>query len=121
MIYSKSDAIKVIDKLIELTQHGSLVWQESNLRPALEGPDSIIEVVYVATYLDAMLRIYKRNYKYYFDENQFTWDSEIVVEFIAQNGYGLGRLPKTSNAAELLQSIQYQNPQIRNFIRGILG
>ncbi|ENM3890279.1 hypothetical protein Q9F25_003499 [Vibrio cholerae] len=121
MTFSRRETIQIIDKLIELTQHGSINWAEERPESYMVGPDSKVDFVYITEYLGRIIRTYRRDYKYYLDDVQYTWSYEIVIEFIDNSGNRLGRFPSTPNHSELLQAIQYQNPQIRNFFNDMFS
>ncbi|MFM5788673.1 hypothetical protein ACET5Z_17995 [Aeromonas veronii] len=121
MIYSRTETIQIIDKLIELTQHRMLLWQEGPLNDYMNGPDEMVEIVYVTEHLGRIIRAYRRDFKYFYDEMNFSWDYEIIIEFTNNYGHRLGRFQKTPNASELLQAIQYQNPNVRNFFNEIFN
>jgi hypothetical protein len=120
-MFSRRESIEIVDKLIELTHHGVIEWEKYSPPSYLVGPDSNVDLVYAVNYLNRTIQIYRRDFKYYLDEIQYTWDYEIVIEFVSNNGERLGRFPNTPNASELLAAIQYQNPEIKNFYKDIFG
>ncbi|WP_045459882.1 hypothetical protein [Vibrio hyugaensis] len=121
MAFSKREAIQIIDKLVELTQHGRIEWVEEQPPAYLIASDSKVDLVYVTTYLNRHIRTYKRDFKYWIDDVQFTWDKEVVIEFVDENGRRMGRFPHTPNTPELLRAIQYQNPQLQTFFNDMFG
>lgn len=112
---SKMQAAQIIDKLTELTQHNLIKWESGHPAPYMNGPDSRVDLVYTTEHIGRQVRIYLYHFKFYLDEDRYTWDSEINFEFIDNSGNSLGMLPKTPNAFDLLRSIQYQNPQVGHF------
>lgn len=114
-MFSVRQTAEIIDKLIELTQHNQIGWDRHDPPPPMIGPDARVDVVYVANHIGRNIRVYHQHFKYYFDEDKYTWDEQMVIEFIDDYGVFLGRLPKTPNAYELLRAIQFQNPQINSF------
>jgi hypothetical protein len=114
-MFNTRQTAEIIDKLIELTQHNKMIWAGEDAVSSMIGPDSRVDIVYVANYIGRNIRIYNQHFKYYLDEERYSWDEQMIVEFI--DGYGtlMGRLPKTPNAYELLRAIQFQNPQINSF------
>jgi len=115
------ETIKVVDKLIELTQHNELSWESSEPPYNLTSPDVRIDLVYTTYYLNRYIRIYQKNYKYYIDDVQYTWDSRIVFEFIDESGNSLWQFPQTNNAWDLLKAIQYQNSNVSDFYKEIFS
>lgn len=114
-MFSTRQTAEIIDKLIELTQHDKIRWGSQDPVAPMIGPDSRVDMVYLANHLGRNIRVYHQHYKYYLDEERYTWDEQMVVEFVDEYGALLGRLPRTPNAWELLKTIQFQNPQIKSF------
>ena len=114
-MYSARQTAEIIDKLIELTQHNLMMWHRQEPIPPMIGPDSRVDAVYVGNHIGRTIRVYHQHFKYYLDDVKYIWDEQMIVEFIDEGGYLLGRLPKTPNAYELLKAIQFQNPNIKSF------
>ncbi|WP_299010973.1 hypothetical protein [uncultured Shewanella sp.] len=114
-MFSTRQTIEIIDKLIELTQHNKMVWASKDPVPPMIGPDHRVDMVYVANHIGRNIRVYKQHYKYYLDEEKYIWEDQINIEFVDDYGSLLGELPKTPNSSELLNAIQFQNPQINSF------
>jgi|GEM_PF-6465259 len=114
-MFSTRQTAEIIDKLIELTQHNQMSWESRDPVAPMVGPDSRVDMVYVANYIGRNIRIYQQHFKYYLDEERYVWDEQMIVEFIDDYDALLGKLPKTPNAYELLKAIQFQNPQINSF------
>lgn len=114
-MFSTRQAVEIIDKLIELTQHNNIVWQSADPVSPMIGPDSRVDLVYIASHIGRNIRVYKQHFKYYFDEERYTWDEQMKVEFVDDYGNILGELPRTPNSYELLKTIQFQNPSINSF------
>ncbi|WP_415881725.1 hypothetical protein [Neptuniibacter sp. QD34_54] len=114
-MFSTRQTAEIIDKLIELTQHNQISWGSQDPVAPMVGPDSRVDMVYVANYIGRNIRIYQQHFKYYLDDEKYCWDEQMVVEFIDEYGSLLGKLPKTPNAYELLRAVQFQNPQINSF------
>lgn len=114
-MFSTRQTAEIVDKLIELTQHDKIKWSDQDPVAPMIGSDSRVDMVYIASHLGRNIRVYHQHYKNYFDEERYTWDEQMVVEFVDEYGALLGRLPKTPNAWELLKAIQFQNPQIKTF------
>lgn len=118
---NQRQSIEIVDKLIELTQHGELLWDYERPNSYMLAQDSKVDTVYLTQYLGRNIRIYRRDFKYYLDESQYTWDWEVIVEFVNDQGERMGRFPQSPNSIELIQAIQYQNPQIKDFYNDMFG
>jgi hypothetical protein len=114
-MFSTRQAVEIIDKLIELTQHNNIFWQSAAPTPPMIGPDSRVDLVYITNHIGRNIRVYKQHFKYYLDEERYTWDEQMKVEFVDDYGNILGELPRTPNSYELLKTIQFQNPSINSF------
>ncbi|MEY3881845.1 MAG: hypothetical protein RIQ94_2641 [Pseudomonadota bacterium] len=112
---SKKETIEIIEKLIELTQHNQIIWQSQPAPRYMCSPDSRIDLVYETEYLGRYIRLYQKQFKYYIDENQYTWDENMIFEIVDDQGNTIWEFPRTPNAYELLKAVQFQNPQVSNF------
>lgn len=118
---SQRETVEIVDKLIELTQHGNLVWSGSDAPYNLTSKDVRVGLVYKSHYLNKTLRVYHNQFKYYIDESSYVWDNEINFEIIDNNENVLWRFPATSNISNLLSAIQYQTSQVGNFYQEMFG
>lgn len=114
-MFSTRQAVEIVDKLIELTQHNQVIWTIVDATPPMIGPDSRVDLVYITSHIGRNIRVYKQHFKYYLDEERYAWDEQMKVEFVDDYGNLLGELPRTPNAYELLKTIQFQNPSINSF------
>ena len=114
-MFSIRQTAEIIDKLIELTQHNRITWESQEPIPSMVGPDTRVDVVYTTNHIGRNIRVYHQHFINYSREEQPFWDERMVIEFIDNSGALLGKLPKTPNAWELLEAIQFQNPQINGF------
>lgn len=114
-MYTRRQAAEIIDKLIELTQHRSLVWTYDDPPPRLRGPDVRVEAFYSVKHIGRNLRLYRRSSKTYIDDVDFYWEDSIVLEFVDDSDVLLAELPETPNAKELLRAVQFQDPAVGGF------
>ena len=114
-MFNRKQTVEIIDKFIELTQHNKINWSSEDPVAPMVGPDSRVDLVYVAEHLGRNIRVYQQTYKYYLDDVKYIWEEQIIIEFIDDYGNSLGILPKTPNSYDLLKAIQFQNPQINSF------
>ncbi|AFU18178.1 hypothetical protein [Actinobacillus suis] len=114
----RSEIIFFIDKLIKMTQHGKLSWNK--VKPVMRMNSSVeyVDVVYEAYLENMIVWIYQKNYKYYYDEIDFSWDKEIVIELIDPETHLVMQELKASNAGELLNAINYKS--IHSFYSRVL-
>jgi len=114
-MFTKKQAVEIVEKLTELTQHNLLNWESVAPPLFMNSPDSRVDLVYTSQYSGTKIRIYLHHFKYNFDDERYIWDSQINFEFIDNIGNSIGMLPRTPNAYDLLHAVQFQNPQISGF------
>ena len=66
-MFSIRQAVEIVDKLIELTQHNQIFWGTTNPISPMIGPDSRVDLVYITEYIGRNIRVYKQHFKYYLD------------------------------------------------------
>jgi hypothetical protein len=114
--------IRVVAKLNELTQEGKIHWTVVPHPEALDlGRDKPVTVVYEAPYKDKCLRIYREEYKYWYDENRYTWSDRIVLAFTEKNGQNAWEFPDVPGLADLFDSVRYQKAEVDKFIREVFS
>lgn len=114
-MFSRKQTVEIIDKFIELTQHNVINWESEDPVPPMVGPDSRVDLVYVANHIGRNIRVYHQHFKYYLDEEKYVWDEQVNIEFVDGDDNSMGKFPTTPNAYDLLKAIQFQNPKISNF------
>jgi len=114
-MFSKKQTVEIIDKFIELTQHSTISWASEAPVVPMVGPDSRVDLVYVASHIGRNIRVYLQHFKYYLDDEKYAWQEQINIEFVDDYGKSMGVFPKTPNADDLLRAIQFQNPKINSF------
>ncbi|WAG10819.1 hypothetical protein NRZ32_17080 [Aeromonas dhakensis] len=120
-MYTKKETAKIIDKMIELTQHQKIKWSEEKPERIMNSLDQRVSLIYKSSYLGRILRLYKKEYKYFLDDVQFIWNEEIAIEFLNEDGVSIGSFPETPNAMELYKAVQFQNPAIKNFYNDLFN
>lgn len=120
-MYTRRQTTEIVDKLIELTQHRTLVWSSDDPPGHLRGPDVRVEAIYSAKHIGRNLRLYKRTSRAYIDDVQYYWEDSVVLEIVDDLEVVLAELPETPNAKELLKAVQFQNPAVGGFYAELLG
>lgn len=82
--------------------------------------NSKVDLVYRTFYLDNNMRIYENRYKYYIDDSQYVWNTDVVMDIVDKDDRVLWRFPYTPNMQELFKVIQFKNPVIQDFYDAIL-
>ncbi len=114
------EIVKLVDHLTELTQNNAISWERQE--PGnLVSTENKIDFIYVVEYQDRLIRLYEETYKYYTDEFQFHWSSQLIVEFTDEYGNTLWQFPKTSNGWDLLNAVKYKDAKVDDFLKGIFS
>ncbi|XLX38464.1 hypothetical protein ACK25U_11800 [Ectopseudomonas mendocina] len=113
---SMREFVQTVDKLIELTQIGSLDWARYDPPRSLTGSGNRVDFVYDAEYEGQDIRVYEHFYKSYHDEYEYQWNSEVVIELIDSYGVATFRFPATRNSRDLLRAIQYEKSGVADFL-----
>lgn len=115
-----NDTIRVIDKLVELTQHKRLKWKRENPPESIQNKDNKIDFIYTTEYLGKTLRAYEKQEKSWMDEQNYTWSTKSILEFVDHNGKSLAKIPRSPNLNELIKEIQFQDQNIADFFKKML-
>jgi len=106
------------EKLIEMSRDHNIAWEDRSEH--IKRPDSI-SPLFVAEYKEWHILIYKYSYKYFYDEEQFDWQEDVLIELIQEDGKTKWTLPKTPSRYELLEIVQFQNANVELLLNDILG
>ena len=110
-----NETVKIVEKLIELTQHKTLVWSSYKSNMSLASHEKC-ESAYCTTYLDKNISVFKYSYQYWTDEDTYHWIDDTRFEFYdVVSGTTLYIFPKVTNTDELLTTIMYQNSGVEDF------
>ncbi len=115
------DYVKLIDHFAELTQKGEVKWVRENPPSKILTTENRIEQVYVTFYNGKNIRFYEEMYKYYTDEDEYHWQTQLVLEFIDENSNSIWQFPQTSNGWNLLNAVKYRDANVDEFIKDIFG
>lgn len=109
------ETIKIVEKLIELTQHNQLTWRASSIQISLPSYEKV-DTCFSVEHLNKNIRIYKYFYQVWTEEDSFYWAESIRLEFYNNNTLELEfRFPETSNMLELLNTIMYKTSNVEEF------
>ncbi|MCT7445517.1 hypothetical protein [Aliarcobacter cryaerophilus] len=114
------DVVILVEKLIELTQKNIISWQISKNTPSLSSMEQF-DTIYSTFYLNQNIRVYKYFYRYYKDEDEFYWLEDYRLETFDNFNNTLYVFPKTQNVVDLLNAVMYQNSNIEDFYKNLMG
>jgi hypothetical protein len=116
------DAEAVIKRLVQMTQEGLLEWERQLAGSGFtEGTDEIVDAFYTAEHNGHRLRAYSARYRYYFEEDRYSWDAENRLETIDESGFPLWRFPASRWTGELLQAAIYQTANVDTMFKDLMG
>jgi hypothetical protein len=79
-------------RLLQKTAAGEIQWED--WQSHLSRADSK-SGLFVAAYKDWKILIYKYDYKYFHDEDEFTWTEDVAIELIDEQGNTNGRFRRS--------------------------
>lgn len=106
------------DRLAQSTASGQLVWDNWDTRTARPNAKS---PVFVTTYKQWKIAIYKYEYKYFYDEDRFDWNEEVAIDLIDDSGKNEWTIPKVPSRRRLLDQIQFKNADVESLLDDVLG
>ena len=138
---SEDKWIDAVAKMIKLTQEGILIWEAEKLKDYLKkNQDDSIDLVFGTTYKNKRIRLYRRTYKAYrfpknFGISEVTlarilagniekepyWATEVVLDFVSDDGLTLWTYPEVSALSDLLSAVQYQVAKVKDFLNELLS
>ncbi|RYF02253.1 MAG: hypothetical protein EOO32_00725 [Comamonadaceae bacterium] len=116
---STKETIELVDEFIKGTQHGTLVWSTDSAPYNLIGPDVRVGVIYHSSYLNQNIRLYRKEYKNYYDESSYSWDMSLELEIVDFHGNTLYTFPTTSNLRNLFNAVTYQTSGVANLFKSL--
>lgn len=119
---SEKKLIKLIAYLIELTQKGKLNWKRYDPpEPIVTSYDNKVDFVYIANFEDKILRIYEERYKYWYDEDKWSWDNRVIIDFADDEGRSIWKFPALPGIWDLLEAVKYREADVDDFISEIIS
>ncbi len=108
--------VRLIAKLIELTQTGALEWNADATGGPLLPTERIIES-YSTTYSGQKIRIARVATKYFSDEDRFDWVQSVVVQLVDDSARGAFDIPQVTGVVELLDAVRYKTLRVDDFLK----
>lgn len=110
---------EVITKLTEQTEAGQVNWQQgSPFGPVVREND--IRDVYSAPVQGRWVLVYEYTYRSYSDEDVWTLENEVSIEFIDTEGKLQWKWPKLAGRWQLIEAIRYRISGAHEFLQGFL-
>ncbi len=118
----KDNFVRIVAHLNQLTQENTLKWSSVFNPDNLDlGRDKSVGAVFETTYKNKKLRIYEEQYKYWTDEDSFSWSTRIVLAFVDSSDNNAWEFPNIAGLYDLLESVRYQSADVDKFINDIFS
>lgn len=115
------DYIKLVNKLIKLTQEKEITWDKEEPSVEMNSSFSKVKAVYSCIYKEKRFRIYEKTFKEYEEDigSRYYWDSETILEIVDENNYSLFKFSKSVPKDDLLDIIKAEEIGIDSLISSI--
>lgn len=117
-LYKRETWRKFCDKLIELTENGKLKWEDWSDK--IKRRDSL-SPLFVVKHKKWLILVYKYQWKYFHDEENYEWTESVRIELIQANGMNTWTIPMDGSAKLLLDMIQYKQADVDDLLGDLLG
>ncbi|MFT7381128.1 MAG: hypothetical protein ACI9Z3_001010 [Roseivirga sp.] len=114
---------KLILKLIQETQSGEIKWRESTKVPSsINSLEKLINSPYLTNVKDKVIRIFKYEYRFYTDHDEFTTSEAFKLEFTNSDASkSLYSFPNYNQIEDLYTEVQRQVSGVDEFLDKYLG
>jgi len=119
---SEDSWTRAVRKLVRLTESGEITWApfpqlvstRKHLQEDIEGEP------FCANVEGRPIAVYQYRFKRYEDEDTWSWESDVAVEFVNTDGQLEWRWPATAYRWELLEAVRGQVAGASHFLRSFL-
>ena len=116
------EAQKVIVKLNRDTKEDKIKWEVThNIPSSLAGTEKLIDNIYVAKVSTKKVRLYKYEYKHFYEEETFFWLEAFRLEFIDFYEKAEWEFPKDNAVEDLYDSVRYKTSNVEDFFKDYLA
>lgn len=116
------EAQKVILKLNRDTKEDKIEWKVTHNRPSsLAGMEVLKDNIYVAKVSTKRIRLYKYEYKYFYEEDAFVWSESYRLEFVDALGNSEWEFPNDNAIDDLYDSVRYKTSNVEDFFKDYLA
>jgi hypothetical protein len=114
-----------VDKLISRTKLGDLKWENYSKHTSRDnacGPVYMAEVRRErASSNTKHIGIYRSEYRYYTDEDEYEMRPDVSIEIVDNNGDRLWTLPDVRSRYELIDLVEYQVADVQSILKDFLN
>jgi hypothetical protein len=109
-------ASKAVTKILRQTLSKELVWAADLRKTPLGAEEYIIGKTYMTQVLDKIVRIFKYKYKYFTDEDEFTWVEGHKLQFTDYKGNPEWEFPYSNAVHDLYEAVSFQTTEVKEFL-----
>lgn len=118
---SDKNLLKTITKLNRDTKEGTVLWDSDRRAPSsLSGGDNLLGNMYSTRVLGKNIRLYKYEYKDYYEEESFHWSTRFRLELVDHWGATTFIFPEDTSIYDLYNSVMYQTSNVKDFLDSYL-
>lgn len=86
-IFTSDKTTRLLVQLNKETTQKTIRWEVIDTPPALnQGSEDLIPLVYTCIYKGKRLALFKKKYKYFYDEHDFYWGDALVFAILSESG-----------------------------------
>lgn len=91
-------------------------------KPFTEGTDDILQVIYSTKFKDKNIVIYNRQYKYFYDVDEWNWSEGIILSIVTDNFKPIWKSDEQSQALwDLYSNVTRQAAGVNKLLDDLLG
>ncbi|MDE8814531.1 hypothetical protein VC885_13155 [Citrobacter freundii] len=91
-------------------------------KPFTEGTDDILQVIYSTKFKDKNIVIYNRQYKYFYDVDEWNWSEGIILAIVTDNFKPIWKSDEQSQALwDLYSNVTRQAAGVNKLLDDLLG
>lgn len=111
------DYTKAIVKINRETKEDKISWNKVNLKPtSLSNAEVVSGFVYESRVLNKDVILYKYQYKYYTDEDEFHWVDGYRLDFVDGRNISEWTFPYNNATEDLYETVQFKQANVSDFL-----
>ncbi|QAR45565.1 hypothetical protein EQG67_07240 [Kosakonia cowanii] len=121
-MFTDKSTTKLYVKLNKETAENSIKWKAIDAPNNItDGSNDLIDTIFTLNYKGKNLAIYQKKYKYYFDEDRWTWDEGIEFSLLTDDYKPLWKSSGHSQALrDLFETVTRQASGLDELIQELL-
>jgi len=113
---------KLLAKLLQQTQEGTLVWEAGKPpRDLTFGTEDVADTVFISEKKGRILRLFPYKTKFYTDEEEYHWEDGVALDISDEKESSWWRFPQNPIILDLLEAVKFNTVDVEGFINGLLS